>query len=163
MKFKPPYPLEEAYQHLRNKLNIYGKMYNLSDADCQDLLHDSYIKLSSTKIESKLEARGKLWVTLKNLAIDRLRSSKVLEYRESIEADSQILSEEDDFLKNDNCRHIIDEMRSILTPLQLQIMILLGVEGFDYPDIARKLDMNEGAVRTNVSRARKILKEKLKI
>lgn len=148
-------PLEEAYTRLRSKLRAIARSYNLPGEDVADALHESYLRLHGTAMPSTEAAAGSMAVTLRNLILDfirKVRRRKNLPLEEAL----QIHTSESSKLGADD---IIDEMRRTLSSLQFQIMTMLAVEELDYPEIAVRLGMTEGAVRTNVSRARKILRE----
>ena len=49
-----------------------------------------------------------------------------------------------------------------LSPLQRRVMEMREYEGLAVADIARRLDMQETAVRMNLSRARQALREMMK-
>lgn len=148
--------LEEAYLILRNKLDTLSNTFMVSRDDAEDLVQEGFLKLENKKMRNPEEARGKLWTTIKNLAIDRFRRKRKMidigQYElpciEHIGIDTNL---------------IFQQLTEILSPLQNQIMTLLIKEELDYPEIAERLNMKEGAVRTAVSRARKILKEKLEL
>lgn len=151
--------LEDAYLLLRKKLGTIGRACNVSESEAEDLLQDGYLRLAGNVLNDKQEAKGKLWVTIRNLAVDRFRRNK---YKQSVNELE---------LKNLGCEPVMVadwvfikyQMERILSPIQYQIMRLLVEEDLDYPEIAERLEMNEGAIRTNVSRARKKLKEKMEL
>ena len=146
--------LEEAYLILRKKLDSISSSFRISQEEAEDLIQDGYLKLKEKEIDNREEAKGKLWVTIKNLAIDSFRRKK-----QTIEiSQCEIIYNETD---NMDAGNIYFQIKQLLTPLQNRIMTLLIQEDLDYPEIASRLNMKEGAVRTAVSRARKILKEKL--
>ena len=149
-------PLEEAYITLNRRLDAIKSIYQISEDEAADLLQDGYLRLKETPLNDINEAKGKFWTTVKNLAIDKFRSKKqhVAIHEECV---THLVKE--DNLEYD-CEALIKQMKEILTPIQFKIMKLL-IDDFEYSEIAVVLNMTEGAVRTNVSRARKLLKEKL--
>lgn len=146
--------LEAAYLILRNKLDAVSHTFMVSREDAEDLIQDGYIKLKGKELCSSVEAKCKLWITIRNLAIDGFRRKKTK---------VDISNCEFHFDDNDNLDTglIYGQMKDILSPLQHKIMTLLVKDDLDYREIAERLGMNEGSVRTAVSRARKLLKEKL--
>ncbi len=63
-----------------------------------------------------------------------------------------------------DARNQVDIMETIMDDLpenQRSILQLRDVEGLEYDEIAEVLEMNNGAVRTNLSRARKKVREEL--
>ena len=148
-------PLDEAYHHLRLKLRAYARNFNLAPDDVADALHDSYLRLHGEDLPTAEAAKGKMAVTLRNLVLDLVRK---LRRRPAVPLDEEtpVYVHESSPLTTAD---ILERMRLLLSPLQFKIMTLLAVEGLDYAEIADSLEMTEGAVRTNVSRARKTLKE----
>jgi RNA polymerase sigma-70 factor (ECF subfamily) len=103
--------------------------------------------------------------TAKNLCIDILRKdsrhhnynteSLYLAQRSVVERNPQLILEEKEMHER-ICR-LIDNL-----PLQQQMCIRLrDVEGYELEEIARILECDEGSVRTNLSRARKKIREQI--
>ena len=66
----------------------------------------------------------------------------------------------------DTYRQIRELIRTQLTPLQQDILTRHDIQGEQYSEIAQRLDMQEAAVRMQLSRARRIIREtyrKLKV
>lgn len=150
-------PLDEAYLLLRAKLSSIKKTFNVSDSDAEDLIQEGYLRLVDKNIETSDEAKGKLWTTVRHLSIDIFRKEKKMTAIEALQNNSYIDSNnlDYDFIKS--------QLDKILSPLQREIMRLLIEDELDYPEIAERLQMKEGAIRTNVSRARKLLKERIEL
>lgn len=152
-------PLEQAYDTLRKKLDVMGDRFNVPKTDMEDMIQEGYLRLADNDIKKEKEALGKLWVTIRNLSIDRFRKNK----KESffpIESLNDLSGESHNRLDYDFLRL---QMKALLSPLQYEIMNLLIVKDLDYSEIAACLKISENAVRTHVCRARKILKEKLEV
>lgn len=152
-------PLEKAYITLRNRLDIIGDNFKVSTDDAEDLIQESYLRLMDNDIKAEKEAEGRLWITMRNLSVDWFRRFKRVTYFSHTNLPT--LKQEDACQLD--CELVRFQMKSLLTPVQFKIMTLLVVDELDYPEIAKILKMTEGAVRTNVSRARKILKQKMKL
>lgn len=149
--------LEEAYISLHKKLASVEKICNVSKNEAEDLIQEGYLKLAGKSLETENEAKGKLWTTIRNLSIDRFRrNQKIISMPSEDELDKSYID-----YHNLDYDIIKRQIHKILSPLQNRIMSMLINDNMDYPEIAAKLGMNEGTIRTNVSRARKILKEKL--
>lgn len=154
----PTSPLEQAYITLRQRLASLGNNCSVAPDEAEDLLHDGFLRLAQNEIADADEAHGKLWVTVRNLAVDMFRRKKRKANLEDVPASHWHQSEPE----GDSCEDIMLMMQHLLTPLQFKIMKMLVADDMDYGVIARRLAMSEGAVRTTVSRARKILREKLR-
>ena len=152
-------PLESAYVDLRGRLASFARSFKVSEDDASDALQDSYLRLQGRPIRSEEEAQGTLVVTLRRILIDRWRSSK-RKATEKID-ELSIVDDSASILSAPSEGDIINRLRACLSPLQFEIMRLLVIEDLDYPEIAERMNMREGTIRTNVSRARKTLRENL--
>ena len=150
--------LEEAYLLLRKRLDAIASGYKVSEEDAEDFIQEGYLRLSDKIIRSPEEAKGKLWITIRNLAIDSFRRKKFTTSLDDKSPEINLNSTDSSFVDYSG---INSKMESILSPLQYKIMTMLVGRDMDYSEIAIALDIKEGTVRTNVCRARKLLKEHL--
>lgn len=152
--------LVETYGELRQRLLAYGRRCGVGDEDIADALQDCYLRLHNKPIESRSEAHGKFIVAFKHLLIDTIRSRR---RRFTTTAVDNLCVADTDYVAFKEAveweRHV---MESYLTRQQATILKLRIHHGMEYSEIAGRLGINEGAVRTAVCRSRKILKEKLK-
>lgn len=151
-------PLEEAYLSLRKRLDMAAHSFPLSKDDMEDVIQEGYVRLAEKGITDDSEAKGKFWVTVRNIMIDKFRKK-----RENISFDHAEITIPEDSHFNLEYDLIRNQMKKILTPRQIKIMTLLTEEELDYPEIAARLNMKEEAVRTSVCRTRKLLKQKIRI
>ena len=92
---------------------------------------------------------------LKNDCLNRLKKEKTIERHHGQFGKMQSLSTE---TSNGNIVEIIKDEINKLPQKQRLIIQLYDVEGFDTKEIAGIVDSDEGAVRTNLSRARQKVK-----
>ncbi|MBD5229398.1 MAG: sigma-70 family RNA polymerase sigma factor [Bacteroidales bacterium] len=126
-----------------------------NDEDARDALQDTFFKLwQNGPVETDTEARNKLFTVLRNICIDRLRRPATVSITE---AETDSMTVQPDFTED------MDRMESLLTAgltdTQRHIYTLVARDGMEYEDIASALDMKVEAVRMNMSRARKKIKE----
>lgn len=126
-----------------------------NDEDARDALQDTFFKLwQNGPVETDTEARNKLFTVLRNICIDRLRRPATVSITE---AETDGMTVQPDFTED------MDRMESLLTAgltdMQRHIYTLVARDGMEYEDIASALDMKVEAVRMNMSRARKKIKE----
>lgn len=93
--------------------------------------------------------------SLRNDCFSRLKKEKTIERLHGQIGKMQPLSTED---SNGNMVEIIQEEINKLPEKQRLIIHLRDVEGLDIKEIAGIVDIDEGAVRTNLSRARQKVK-----
>ena len=148
--------LTSSFLGLRDKLHHIALKYLGSDEDAKDALQDTWLKLRSKgEVETTNEARNKLVTVLRNVCIDHLRKAREIPIDVTVDIQAYRMDEED----IGNLEQLLQEG---LTPLQKEIFNLVTHEGFDYDEIAKQLSMSVEAVRMNMSRTRKKIRENYK-
>ena len=148
--------LTSSFLGLRDKLHHIALKYLGSDEDAKDALQDTWLKLRSKgEVETTIEARNKLVTVLRNVCIDHLRKAREIPIDVTVDIQAYRMDEED----IGNLEQLLQEG---LTPLQKEIINLVTHEGFDYDEIAKQLSMSVEAVRMNMSRTRKKIRENYK-
>ena len=148
--------LTSSFLSLRDKLHHIALKYLGSDEDAKDALQDTWLKLRSKgEVETTIEARNKLVTVLRNVCIDHLRKAREIPIDTTVDIQAYRMDEED----IGNLEQLLQEG---LTPLQKEIFNLVTHEGVDYDEIAKQLSMSVEAVRMNMSRTRKIIRENYK-
>ena len=147
--------LTSSFLALRDKLHRSALGFLKNDEDAKDALQDTFFNLwRDGSVKTKTEARNKLFAVLRNICIDRLRKPQILSLDESHfdRADVNSDSHED-----------IGKYESLLTigltDIQRQIYCRVTHDNMEYEDIAIALDMSVEAVRMNMSRARKKIRD----
>lgn len=150
--------LTSSFLALRDKLHRSALGFLKNDEDARDALQDTFFKLyRNGGVGSEAEARNKLFAVLRNLCIDRLRKPKALPldgtdtYREKVNAFSF-----EDMEKYESL------LTTGLTDIQRRIYSLVTHDGMEYDEIAETLGMSVEAVRMNMSRARKKIRDNYK-
>lgn len=148
--------LTSSFLCLRDKLHHIALRYLGSDEDAKDALQDTWLKLRSKgEVETTIEARNKLVTVLRNVCIDHLRKAREIPIDVTVDIQAYRMDEED----IGNLELLLQEG---LTPLQKEIINLVTHDGFDYDEIAKQLSMSVEAVRMNMSRTRKKIRENYK-
>ena len=150
--------LTSSFLGLRDKLHHIALKYLESDEDAKDALQDTWLKLRNG---GESEARNKLVAVLRHVCIDRLRKQK------PIPLDAVSAREMNGYrMEEDNGEYHLSELKRLetllqegLTPLQREIFHLVTHEGMEYEQVAEKLSMTVEAVRKNMSRTRKKMRE----
>lgn len=148
--------LTSSFLGLRDKLHHIALKYLGSDEDAKDALQDTWLKLRCKgEVKTTVEARNKLVTVLRNVCIDHLRKAREIPIDTTVDIQAYRMDEED----IGNLEQLLQEG---LTPLQKEIFNLVTHEGFDYDEIAKQLSMSVEAVRMNMSRTRKKIRENYK-
>ena len=147
--------LTSSFLGLRDKLHHIALNYLESDEDAKDALQDTWLKLrNGSKVETTSEARNKLVTVLRHVCIDRLRKAK------PIPIDTLRVREINGYdIEVEDLKHLETLLQEGLTPQQREIFNLVTHEGMEYEQIAEKLSMTVEAVRMNMSRIRKKMRE----
>ena len=129
-----------------------------SKEDAEDVLQDAFIRLwaKAEQIETERDAASLATVVIRNMAVDHYRQQK----RKPQTTDVEMLDLQEETADIDERRQLVDEiMQRVLTPLQLRIVELREYEGLGYDEVASILGMQQPAVRMQLSRARRAIRE----
>lgn len=147
----------------KDKVFRLAKRLLVSQEEAEDATQEILLKLwkNNKKIEEYKNVEAFSMTMTKNFCLDRLKSKQAQNLKivhsnyEDHNVSLQKLVEAKDSV--DWVSKIIEEL-----PEQQKIILQLrDIEDYDYNEIASMLDMNETAVRVNLSRARKTIREKL--
>jgi len=146
---------------LKNKLYRFSKRL-LDDAEeAQDIVQEVFIKLwkkgDGLKDYKSIEALA--MVTTRNLCLDKLKAKKYpSESIDNLRSEVEMTGNEEKPDLSDVIQKIHHIIKT-LPELQQSVIQLRDIEGYDFEEIAGILDMNENAVRVNLSRARKKIRD----
>ncbi len=147
--------LTSSFLALRDKLHRSAMDFLKNDEDAKDAIQDTFFNLwRNGCIETELEARNKLFVVLKNVCIDRLRKPKTIQLEEI-----DTYSLESPPVEFEDIEKLERLLTAGLTDIQRRIYSLVTHEGMEYEKIAGLLDMSVEAVRMNMSRARRKIRD----
>ncbi len=136
--------------------------YSGSREDAQDILHESFLKIYE-KIE-QFESRGSFegWIRriMVNTALEKFRNqNKIVNVQEAIEEYER--KEDIDITDNITAKELM-RMIGELSPQYRIVFNLYAIEGYSHKEISEKLGITEGTSKSNLSRARTILQDKVK-
>lgn len=150
--------LTYSFLALRDKLHRSAVGFLKDDEDAKDALQDTFLNLwRNGGVDSAPEARNKLFAVLRNVCIDRLRKPRSLPI-DSHESDT-IPAPSEEFEDIGRYEALLTKG---LTDMQRRIYSLVTHDGLEYDEIAARLEMTVEAVRMNMSRARKRIRDNLK-
>ena len=145
--------LTETYQRIRERLRAgAGRM--LSDAEAaEDALQDAFVRLwGRYQVRSEKEAEALLTRTVRNVSIDQLRKRKTVPL-------AMDLPEERTENREALFRRVEEMVDTELTDLQKLIIRKHEYKSVTLEKIAEELGMQPPAVRMQLSRARKNIRE----
>jgi RNA polymerase sigma factor (sigma-70 family) len=150
------------YELFSNRMFGVCLRYAGSREDAQDILHEGFLKIFE-KI-GQFEARGSFegWIRriMVNTAMEKYRNHfKVMNMQEDTgELDRHNSAEMPD---NITVQELLSMIRE-LSPQYRVVFNLYAIEGYSHKEISTMLDISEGTSKSNLSRARAILQEKVK-
>jgi RNA polymerase sigma-70 factor (ECF subfamily) len=145
---------------LKNKLFRLANRLLGDPEEAKDIVQETFIKLWNRreKLDEYRSVEALAVVTTRNLCIDKLKAKKYP--TESLENIKAAIPEQQEVTTE--IMELADKIKKIIGMLPEQmktIMQLRDIEGYDFEEIAGILGMTENAIRVNLSRARKKVRE----
>lgn len=150
--------LTSTFLALRDKLHRSAIAFLKNDADAEDAMQDAFFNLwRKGGVNTDMEARNKLFAVLRNICIDRVRRPRNLGI-DDINTDDLIQVP----LQYEDVTRYESLLTTGLTDIQRKIYSLVTHRGMEYEVIAKTLNMSVEAVRMNMSRARRKMRDNYK-
>lgn len=155
--------LTSTFTELRKNFLRLAMRFLPNKEDADDALQEAFFRLwrHADQIGSREEAEALTVVTVKNLCIDTLRKRNNIPTVELDEnRDESVCDQADESIEREERFRMLERIIELrLTPLQQQILRMKEYEGKKYDEIAEILGMQEPAVRMQLSRARKEIRD----
>lgn len=155
--------LTSTFTELRKNFLRLAMRFLPNKEDADDALQEAFFRLwrHADQIGSREEAEALTVVTVKNLCIDTLRKRNNIPTVELDEnRDESVCDQADESIEREERFRMLERIIELrLTPLQQQILRMKEYEGKKYDEIAEMLGMQEPAVRMQLSRARKEIRD----
>lgn len=151
---------EELYQTYKKTLFVLSLKYCANDSEAEDNLHDSFIEIFTNIKNFKGNGSFEGWIkriTI-NKAITRYKQSYTLTaIKDDYSQDETINEDEIDF-SMDTILSFVQEL-----PHQYRLVFsLYELDDYSHQEIAAILSISESTSKSNLHRAKQILKEKIK-
>lgn len=149
--------LTDAYSELNRKLHNVAFRFLKNDADADDAVQDAFCNIwSAPPPLTAKEASNKLFFALKNICINKLRRKK------AVTGITEVINTEIAPPEVDEFETVKGRLLNTLPPLQRKVFCMLVFDDMEYEEIASHLGITVEAVRTNMCRARKKVREQYK-
>ncbi|MBL7558571.1 sigma-70 family RNA polymerase sigma factor [Olleya sp. YSTF-M6] len=149
----------ELYQLFSSKLFSVSLKYSRSYAEAEDNLQDAFLTIFDKIKQYKNKGSFEGWlkrITI-NIALQRYRNQKVFDI---VNEDALI----DDTIEIDDDEVDIDFLLQCIQELPDRYRLvfnLYALDGYSHKEIAQALAITTGTTKSNLARARKLLKEKI--
>ena len=145
---------------LQDLLQSYAKKTLANETDAEDAVQETLLKLWSVRsqLASHPNMEGYAMLTMKNICLDKIKQRKYTISIDDATIQTTLLSPVDS-LDNKNSVDIIQQIIKSLPELQRMIIQMRDVEGYELSEIAEIMQSNISAVKMNLSRARKRVRD----
>jgi RNA polymerase sigma-70 factor, ECF subfamily len=152
----------KLYEYYYGKMMAICLRYSINRDDAVEILNSGFLKIFN-KINTYKPNSGNFesWIKriMINTAIDRYRKEikkkRTIELEHAREVNSQSVA-----FDKMNVDDILKAVQK-LTPVYRSVFNLFVIDGFSHKEIAEKLNISEGASKSNLSKARRNLKNML--
>jgi RNA polymerase sigma factor (sigma-70 family) len=147
----------------RDKVFRLAKRLLVSQEEAEDATQDLYMKLWNNRIqlETYNNVEAYAMTITKNYCLDRLKSKQAGNLslvHSNFSSSSHDLQQS---LEIQDSVNMVQDLINELPEQQKMVIQLRDIEQYDYDEMERILDMSQAAIRTNLSRARKSIREGL--
>lgn len=149
---------------ISNKLLRFARQILQDEEEAKDVLQDIFLKLWQKREElakvENLEAFA--FRMMRNRCLDVIRSRRTISL-EVVKKNNQPEEEssDTDYLENEEMAGLAKRIIAQLPDLQRTIIHLRDIEQLEYEEIAVATEMNVNAIRVNLSRARKRVRDEI--
>ena len=159
------FAFDVLYKKYSKKLYNFGYSILKSQEEAENLIQDVYLNLWENRYQVEKDSSIKyyLFTIAYNSAISiirkKARESEFIEYLKSLqEINEEPVNVE---LEYNELTNKLDEIIKALPQRQKEVYLLHKVEGLKYKEIAERLNISENTIENHMSRALKIIREKL--
>jgi RNA polymerase sigma factor (sigma-70 family) len=148
------------YERYCQKMLVVCMRYSRSRAEAEDILQEAFVKvfhgLKNFRQESKLET----WITriMVNTALNSQR--KKLYLFPMVDVEEIDLPKDEVSISDINFTQLLEVIQTLPQGCQI-VFNLFAIEGYNHKEIAQMLGISEGTSKSQYSRARSLLQEKL--
>jgi len=153
----------KLYELFAGRLFVVAQRYTKNADDAEDVLQDSFVKafhhMDSFRFECPLEVWLKRIVI--NTALKHLRKQKPWQNQSDIDEVGYALPHQaEDSLAGLHYQQLLRLVQE-LPPGCRTVFNLYAIEGYTHPEIADMLEISEGTSKSQYSRARTLLQQKI--
>lgn len=148
------------YDRYCRKMMVVCLRYSRTTAEAEDILQEAFVKIFQGIKNFRQESKLETWITriMVNTALNFQRRKLYL--FPMVDVEEIDLPENEVSISNINFSQLLDIIRSLPQGCQI-VFNLFAIEGYNHKEIAEMLGISEGTSKSQYSRARTLLQEKL--
>ena len=154
---------EALYNRFSSAMYGLCLQYASGEEDAQDILQEGFIKVFKkiSQVQNPAAIPGWIRRIMINTALEKYRSQVLLKRIDDVKTgyDQEVSNSAFDNLTSEELVKLIQG----LTPKYRMVFNLYAIEGYSHKEISEMLGISEGTSKSNLSRARATLKERIKI
>lgn len=143
---------------------MYGicLQYASSEEDAQDILQEGFVKVFRKLDQVKNPAAFPGWIrrVMINTALEKYRSQVLLQRIDEVREEAEEATG-DGVFDNLTCQELVGLIQT-LPPRYRMVFNLYAIEGYSHQEIGKELGITVGTSKSNLSRARDILQDRIK-
>ncbi len=153
---------EELYRRFASAMYGLCLQYSSSEEDAQDILQEGFIKVFAKLDQVKNAAALPGWIrrVMINTALEKYRSQVLLQRIDEVKEEVGELSGDGAF-EDLTCEELVGLIQT-LSPRYRMVFNLYAIEGYNHQEISKLLGISTGTSKSNLSRARAVLQERIK-
>ena len=153
---------EELYRRFASAMYGLCLQYASNEEDAQDIMQEGFIKVFAKLDQVKNPAALPGWIrrVMINTALEKYRSQVILQRVDEVREEHQE-GAGNEALDRLSCDELVGLIQT-LTPRYRVVFNLYAIEGFTHKEISEELGISIGTSKSNLSRARGVLQEKIK-
>lgn len=148
------------YSRYAGKMMAVCLRYMRNQMDAEDVLQEGFMKIFDNIKKFKFEGSLEGWMRriIANTSINKLRKKDVLKGSE--EADGKEVEWDDNILDKMDSVKIFELIKNLADGYRV-VFNMYVIEGYSHKEISEKLEIEEVSSRTQLAKARKILKKQI--
>jgi RNA polymerase sigma factor (sigma-70 family) len=148
------------YARFAGKMMAVCLRYMKNEMDAEDVLQEGFMKIFDNINKFKFEGSLEGWMRriVANTSINKLRKKDVL--KGSDDADSKDVEWNDNILDKMDSTKIFELIQNLADGYRV-VFNMYVIEGYSHKEISEKLEIEEVSSRTQLAKARKILKKQI--
>ena len=152
---------EMLYKQLSGKMFAVCLRYAKDYTEAEDILQEGFIKVFEKINQFKFKGSFEGWVRriIVNTALDKYRKQNILQTVDDISKYSEDFNY-DDVISKITSKDLLKFIHE-LTPKYKVVFISYAIEGYSHKEISDMLGISVGTSKSNLSRARQILQDKI--